>query len=118
MAKLVTLKRNAPVRTCSICKTEEIDKTTAYTASGEQKSQGRRCIKCVAGLNSKKKAAPKSPVKTPKVASIKPSTVPEEPSTTNPQHAPSSDGDSEGSVIKYVIGAVIIVAIIWLVLNN
>ena len=112
---LITLTRKLFVRICSVCKTEEIDKNTAYTTSGEQKSQGRRCIKCVDSSNSGKKTAPKPPVKKPAVAaaSIKPSSVPERPSSTEPQHEPSSNGDSEGSMIKYVLAAVIVLAIIY-----
>ena len=44
---------------------------------------------------------------------------PEKASTTNPQHAPASDGsdDEGGSTMKYIVGAVIVAVIIWLVMS-
>ena len=116
MAESVTFKRNAPVRTCSVCNIVEIDKTTAYTKTGEQKPQGRRCIACVDEVKPKQQTASKAPAKKPS-AVAKPTPVPEAPSAITSEHSSGSDNDAENSMTKYIIGAVIIVVIIWLVLK-
>ena len=40
-------------------------------------------------------------------------------STTNPQHAPANDGsdDEDSSTMKYIVGAVFVAVIIWLVMS-
>lgn len=121
MQTLDTFKRKLLVRTCSVCGVE-IDKTTAYTVSGEQKAQGRRCINCVEG------AAPKAKVSSEEKASAEPAVAPEapaaekapvsQPQPTAPAASQATDSDeTEGSTVKYVVGAVIVAVIIWLVLG-
>ena len=124
MQTLDTFKRKLLVRTCSVCGVE-IDKTTAYTVSGEQKAQGRRCINCVEG------AAPKAKVSSEEKASAEPTVAPEapkapaaekapisQPQPTAPAASQATDSDeTEGSTVKYVVGAVIVAVIIWLVLG-
>ena len=124
MQLLDTFKRKLLVRTCSICGVE-IDKTTAYTVSGEQKAQGRRCINCVEG------AAPKAKATSEEKASAEPTVAQEapkapaaekaavsQPQTTAPAASQPTDSDgTEGSTVKYIVGAVIVAVIIWLVLG-
>lgn len=112
------------MRTCSVCGVE-IDKTTAYTVSGEQKAQGRRCINCVEG------AAPKAKATPAKEAPAKPTAAPEapkapaaekapisQPQPTAPAASQATDSDeTEGSTVKYIVGAVIVAVVIWLVLG-
>jgi uncharacterized protein (DUF983 family) len=73
------------VRTCSVCGTE-IDKTTAYTKTGEQKS------------------APQAGTK----------------ATTATESIPATnDADEEASsTMKYIIGAVVVAVVLWLVMSN
>jgi hypothetical protein len=110
MQTLDTFKRKLLVRTCSVCGVE-IDKTTAYTVSGEQKAQGRRCINCVEGAAPKAEAAPKAPAveNTPPISQSQP---------TAPAASSMTDSDeTEGSTVKYIVGAVIVAFVIWLVLG-
>ncbi len=97
------------MRTCSVCGVE-IDKTTAYTVSGEQKAQGRRCINCVEGAAPKAEAAPKAPAAEKAPISQSQPTAPAASSATD------SD-ETEGSTVKYIVGAVIVAVVIWLVLG-
>jgi hypothetical protein len=124
MQALDTIKRKLLVRTCSVCGVE-IDKTTAYTVSGEQKAQGRRCINCVEGAALKAKATsaekasaePTGAQEAPK-APIAENTPVSQPQPTAPAASQATDSDeTEGSTVKYVVGAVIVAAIIWLVLG-
>jgi hypothetical protein len=124
MQTLDTFKRKLLVRTCSVCGVE-IDKTTAYTVSGEQKAQGRRCINCIEG------AAPKAKATSAEKASAEPTVAQEAPKAPVAENAPVSqpqptapaasqatDSDeTESSTVKYVVGAVIVAVIIWLVLD-
>ena len=100
------------MRTCSVCGVE-IDKTTAYTVSGEQKAQGRRCINCVEGAAPGAKAAPEAPqAPTAEKAHVS------QPQPTAPAASSATDSDeTEGSTVKYVVGAVIVAVVIWLVLG-
>ena len=100
------------MRTCSVCNIVEIDKTTAYTKTGEQKPQGRRCVACVDGAKPEHQIAPKVPAKKTRAAT-KPAPAPEIPSATTSEHLPESNSDAKSSMPKYVIGAVIIGVIIW-----
>jgi hypothetical protein len=109
MQILDTFKRKLLVRTCSVCGVE-IDKTTAYTVSGEQKAQGRRCINCVEGAAPKAEAAPKAPAAEKAPISQSQPTAPAASSATD------SD-ETEGSTVKYIVGAVIVAVVIWLVLG-
>ncbi len=109
------------MRTCSVCGVE-IDKTTAYTVSGEQKAQGRRCINCVEGAAPKAKATPaekvaaepKAAPEAPKapVAETAPASQPQQAAST----APHAD-EEESSTVKYIVGAVIVAVVIWLILG-
>ena len=109
MQTLDTFRRKLLVRTCSVCGIE-IDKTTAYTVSGEQKAQGRRCINCVEGAAPKAEAAPKAPaVEKAPISQHQP---------TAPAASSATDSDeTEGSTVKYIVGAVIVAVVIWLVLG-
>ena len=51
------------------------------------------------------------------VADTKPQ--PEKASTSNPRHPPASDGsdDQDGSTMKYMVAAIIVAVIIWLVMS-
>ena len=124
MQTLDTFKRKLLVRTCSVCGVE-IDKTTAYTVSGEQKAQGRRCINCVEGAAPKAKATseekasaePTVAQKAPKAPAAEKAAV-SQPQTTAPAASQPTDSDgTEGSTVKYIVGAVIVAVIIWLVLG-
>ena len=92
------------MRTCSVCGTE-IDKTTAYTKTGEQKPQGRRCIHCVDGES----------------AEIKPTDAPqpETQATAAPHPTPATNDANEGesSTMKYMIGAILVAVVLWLVIE-
>jgi len=124
MQLLDTFKRKLLVRTCSVCGVE-IDKTTAYTVSGEQKAQGRRCINCVEGAAPKAKATPaekvaaepKAAPEAPKapVAETAPASQPQQAASTAPP-APHAD-EEESSTFKYIVGAVIAAVVIWLILG-
>ena len=117
MAESVNLKRNASVRTCSVCNIVEIDKTTAYTKTGEQKPQGRRCVACVDGAKPEAPAAKKvATKKLSAVAKPKPAAVPDKSNPVTPEHPSESNGEGDSSMTKYAIGAVIIAVVIWLVL--
>ena len=124
MRLLNTFKRKLVVRTCSVCGVE-IDKTTAYTVSGEQKAQGRRCINCVESAAPKAKAspakkAPAEPTEAPEVAEARAAeTTPvSQPQPTAPAASQTTDADeTEGSTVKYIVGAVIVAVVIWLVLS-
>ena len=104
------------MRTCSVCKIVEIDKTTAYTKTGEQKPQGRRCIACVDGAKPKQQITAKAPAKKSSAAA-KPAPAPESPSAMTSEHSSGSNSDAENSMAKYVIGAVIIAVVVWYVLK-
>ena len=110
------------MRTCSVCGVE-IDKTTAYTVSGEQKAQGRRCINCVEGAPKKATSAsvqetaakPQATSKAPENPVVD-TTPPSEPPRAAPAAPPAEEaGDS---AIKYVVGAVIIAVVLYLVLGG
>ena len=109
MQTLDTFRRKLLVRTCSVCGVE-IDKTTAYTVSGEQKAQGRRCINCVEGAAPKAEAAPNAP------AAEKAPISQSQPTAPAASSAIDSD-ETEGSTVKYIVGAVIVAVVIWLVLG-
>ena len=112
MQSLDTFKRKLLVRTCSVCGVE-IDKTTAYTVSGEQKAQGRRCINCVEGAAPSANAAPEAPP-----APVAEKAPVSQPQPTAPAASSATDSDeTEGSTVKYVVGAVIVAVVIWLVLG-
>jgi len=103
------------VRTCSVCGTE-IDKTTAYTKTGEQKPQGRRCVNCVDGasVEAEPTPAPQTMIEAPKSApqaGTKATTATESIPATN-------DADEEASsTMKYIIGAVVVAVVLWLVIE-
>ena len=106
MHTLGIIKRKMLVRTCSVCGVE-IDKTTAYTVSGEQKAQGRRCINCVEGAESEAKSAPVT-----EKASVS------QPQKTQPTVSTAANSDdAESSTVKYAVIAVVVAVIIWLVLG-
>lgn len=94
------------MRTCSVCGTE-IDKTTAYTVSGEQKAQGRRCINCVEG------AAPTKPEVTkhePQAAHVVESVAPQVKSEPSPS---VSDETPKGiSKTTYLIAAIAVIVVL------
>lgn len=94
------------MRTCSVCGTE-IDKTTAYTVSGEQKAQGRRCINCVEGAAPTKPEVTKhEPQAAPVVESVAPQ-VKSEPS------ASVSDETPKGiSKTTYLIAAIAVIVVL------
>ena len=102
------------MRTCSVCGVE-IDKTTAYTKTGEQKAQGRRCINCVEGASPEAPKVIEQPDVSPK--------APEAPqvakaTASEPQKATVTEiEESESSTVKYAVGAVIVAIIIWLVVG-
>ena len=110
------------MRTCSVCGVE-IDKTTAYTVSGEQKAQGRRCINCVEGASNKATSAPvQEAAAEPQATSKAPenpvagTTSPSEPPRITPVAPPTEEaGDS---TVKYIVGAVIIAVVLYLVLSG
>ena len=115
------------MRTCSVCGVE-IDKTTAYTVSGEQKAQGRRCINCVESAAPKAKATPaekvaaepKAAPEAPKapVAETAPASQPQQAASTAPPAPPAPHADEEeSSTVKYIVGAVIVAVVIWLILG-
>ena len=110
------------MRTCSVCGVE-IDKTTAYTVSGEQKAQGRRCINCVEGAP--KKATSASVQETaakPQATSKAPeNTVADTASPSeSPRVAPVAPSPEEASdsTVKYIVGAVIIAVVLYFVLGG
>ena len=106
------------MRTCSVCNIVEIDKTTAYTKTGEQKPQGRRCVSCVDGAKPEQQTSPKGPAKKTSVADRPaPAPAPETPNAISSEHLSESNSNEESSMTKYVIGAVVIVVIIWLALK-
>jgi hypothetical protein len=112
MQLIDTFKRKLLVRTCSVCGVE-IDKTTAYTVSGEQKAQGRRCINCVEGAAPSAKAAPEAP-QSPVDEKVP---VSQSQPTAPPVSSATDSDETEGSMVKYVVGAVIVAVVIWLVLG-
>mgnify|MGYP001024354990 FL=1 len=108
------------MRSCSVCGAE-IDKTTAYTISGEQKPQGRRCINCVDGAA---KPAPEKPQEapmaepasapTPEPAVSTPSEpAPERATHTSTQNEPEAPEGSSNTT--YIIAAIVIIAVIVLI---
>ena len=111
----MTSKRNSTVRTCSVCGTE-IDKTTAYTKTGEQKPQGRRCVNCVDGVSAEVKStdAPQTTTEAPTSAP-----QPETQATVTPQQIPATNdaGEGESSTMKYMIGAILVAVVLWLVIE-
>lgn len=89
----------------------DIAKKMDRTASAvESKLKGKKA-------SSSGASAPKSKPKPKAVAGAAPQ--PEKASTTTPQHAPASDGsdDEAGPTMKYIVGAVIVAVIIWLVMS-
>ena len=107
--------------------TEELE--TAKTMMGEGSSFNdiaKKLDRTASAVESKLKgktasssgaSASKSKPKPKPVADAAPQ--PEKASITTPQHAPASDGsDDEGdSTMKYIVGAVIVAVIIWLVMS-
>lgn len=108
------------MRSCSVCGAE-IDKTTAYTISGEQKPQGRRCINCVEG------ASQPAPEKMPEAPIAEPASAPTpepevsvqaEPKPSQPTQAPTqpeSEASEGGSKTTYIIAAIVIIAVIVMI---
>ena len=103
------------MRTCSVCGTE-IDKTTAYTKTGEQKPQGRRCVNCGDGASAEVEPTDASQTTTEAPASAPP---PETQATAAPQPNPATNDADEGesSTMKYMIGAILVAIILWLVIE-
>ena len=103
------------MRTCSVCGTE-IDKTTAYTKTGDQKPQGRRCVNCVDGASIEAEPTPAPQTTTEAPKSAPPSDAK---ATTAPQSIPATnDADQvESSTMKYVVGAAIVAIVLWLVIG-
>ena len=103
------------MRTCSVCGTE-IDKTTAYTKTGEQKPQGRRCVNCCDGASAEVKPTDAPETTTEAPASAPP---PETQATAAPQANPAANDADEGesSTMKYMIGAILVAIILWLVIE-
>jgi hypothetical protein len=91
------------VRTCSVCDSE-IDKTTAYTVSGEQKPQGRRCVNCV---DSTKKV-----VSTPVQVAPTPTTKADIATQTDASgHDQKADGGN--SKLIYIGAAIAVIVVLW-----
>ena len=103
------------MRTCSVCGTE-IDKTTAYTKTGEQKPQGRRCVNCGDGAS-----AEVEPTDAPQTTTEAPASAPppEPQATAAPQPIPAMNDADEGesSTMKYLIGAILVAVVLWLVIG-
>ncbi len=103
------------MRTCSVCGTE-IDKTTAYTKTGEKKPQGRRCVNCGDGAS-----AEVEPTDAPQTTTEAPASAPppETQATAAPQPNPATNDADEGesSTMKYMIGAILVAIILWLVIE-
>ncbi len=98
------------MRTCSVCGTE-IDKTTAYTVSGEQKAQGRRCINCVDGAK-KPEAKPAPVAKATTEPTEKPAATAAQPVTPAPSSA-SSEPEKKGlSKTTLILAAIAIIVIL------
>lgn len=101
------------MRTCSVCGTE-IDKNTAYTVSGEQKAQGRRCINCVDGAEKKAPVQSVEPTTTPtpEVSSAQP--APEAVSPKAEPVAPPSFEDAPKGISKttYLIAAIAVIVVL------
>lgn len=98
------------MRTCSVCGTE-IDKTTAYTVSGEQKAQGRRCINCVEGAAPAKPDVTKpEPQAAPVAESVAPQVKPEPAASVS---QPVSDEAPKGiSKTTYLIAAIAVIVVL------
>ena len=103
------------MRTCSVCGTE-IDKTTAYTKTGEQKPQGRRCIYCVDGESAEVKPTDAQQTMTEAPASAP---QPETQATAAPQPTPATNDANKGesSTMKYMIVAILVAVVLWLVIE-
>lgn len=101
------------MRTCSVCGTE-IDKTTAYTVSGEQKAQGRRCINCVEGAeNTAPKAAPASQPAATAEPVAEPSVAPAQPSKAASSSDASTHDSPQGvSKTTYIIAAIAVIVVL------
>ena len=71
-------------------------------------------------LKGKSTPKPKAPQKQEKAESTKPKapTVEERPAVTEPQQTASNDDEPDNSTVKYIVGAVIIAVIIYLVLGD
>ncbi len=97
------------MRTCSVCGTE-IDKTTAYTVSGEQKAQGRRCINCVDGAKkAEAKSAPAAKATTE--PNDQPAATAAQPVTPQPSSAstePEKKGLSKTTLILAAIAIIVV----------
>ena len=91
------------MRNCSVCDCE-IDKMTAYTVSGEQKPQGRRCVNCV---DSAKKVESASVEVTP-APTTNADVAKQIDSSTRDQKA---DGGS--SKLIYIGAAIAVIAVLW-----
>ena len=106
--------------------TEELE--TAKTMMGEGSSFNdiaKKLDRTASAVESKLKGKTASSSGASASKSSKPKPVadaapqPEKASTTTPQHAPASDesDDEGGSTMKYIVGAVIVAVIIWLVMS-
>ena len=85
----------------------DIAKKLDRTASAvESKLKGKKASSSGAAASKSKPVADPAP-------------QPEKASTTTPQYAPASDepDDEDGSTMKYIVGAVIVAVIIWLVMS-
>ena len=85
----------------------DIAKKLDRTASAvESKLKGRKASSSGAAVSKSKPVGDPAP-------------QPEKASTTTPQYAPASDepDDEGGATMKYIVGAVIVVVIIWLVMS-
>ena len=101
------------MRTCSVCGSE-IDKNTAYTVSGEQKAQGRRCINCVDGAESQASVASATPEVTaaPQAAPAQPTPEPVVPKVEPTVSAPTDDAPKGISKTTYIIAAIAVIIVL------
>ena len=105
--------------------TEELDTADKMLSDGASFVDiGKAIDRSAAAVESKLKreehAKTKAPQKQEKAESTKPKapTVEERPAVTEPQQTASNDDEPDNSTVKYIVGAVIIAVIIYLVLGD